>query len=95
MNIKELLSELLQFSKEREWFEFKTNWFEEEKIGQYIYIIRSAVLQSRVCNSLKKYGTSKPRARIRDFGGLLIVHLFKKDDDGIRPIKKKKEGSKK
>ena len=23
MNIKELLSELLQFSKEREWFEFK------------------------------------------------------------------------
>lgn len=37
MNIKELLSKLLQFSKEREWFEFKTNWFEEEKIDQYIY----------------------------------------------------------
>ena len=28
MNIKELMSELLQFSKEREWFEFKENWFE-------------------------------------------------------------------
>lgn len=28
MNIKELLSELLQFSKEREWFEFKENCFE-------------------------------------------------------------------
>lgn len=40
MNIKELLSELLQFSKEREWFEFKTNWFEEEKIGQYIQFAR-------------------------------------------------------
>ena len=37
MSIKELLSELLQFSKEREWFEFKENWFEPIALEEYVF----------------------------------------------------------
>ena len=42
MNIKELLSELLQFSKEREWFEFKENWFEPIALGEYVSALSNA-----------------------------------------------------
>ena len=36
MTIKELLKELFQFSKEREWFEYKENWFQPVTLGEYI-----------------------------------------------------------
>lgn len=42
MNIKELLSELLQFSNEREWFEFKENWFEPIALGKYVSALSNA-----------------------------------------------------
>ena len=42
MNINELLSELLQFSKEREWFEFKENWFEPIALGEYVSALSNA-----------------------------------------------------
>ena len=42
MNIKELLSELFQFSKEREWFEFKENWFEPIALGEYVSALSNA-----------------------------------------------------
>ena len=42
MKIKEIINELLQFSKEREWFEFKENWFEHHAIGEYISAISNA-----------------------------------------------------
>lgn len=41
-NIKELLSELLQFLKEREWFEFKENWFEPIALGEYVSALSNA-----------------------------------------------------
>ena len=36
MKIKEIINELLQFSKEREWFEFKENWFQPVALGEYV-----------------------------------------------------------
>ena len=52
MNIKELLSELLQFSKEREWFEFKENWFKPIALGEYISAFSNAAFsvgRKRIC----------------------------------------------
>ncbi len=34
--VKDILKELLQYSQEREWFEFKSNWFEPVALGEYI-----------------------------------------------------------
>ena len=42
MNIERLLSELFQFSKEREWFEFKENWFEPITLGEYVSALSNA-----------------------------------------------------
>ena len=42
MNIKELLSELLQFLKERKWFGFKENWFEPIVLGEYVFALSNA-----------------------------------------------------
>ncbi len=36
MNINNLLNELFQFSKEREWFEYKENWFQPVALGEYV-----------------------------------------------------------
>lgn len=36
MNLIDVVNDLIKRSDEEEWFEFKVNWFEEEKIGQYI-----------------------------------------------------------
>ena len=36
MNIKQLLNELFQFKKEREWFEYKENWFQPITLGEYV-----------------------------------------------------------
>ena len=36
MNIKNFLEELFQFKKEREWFEYKENWFQPVALGEYV-----------------------------------------------------------
>ena len=51
MEIKELLNELFQYKKEREWFEYKENWFQPIALGEYISALsNSAALVG------KKYG---------------------------------------
>lgn len=48
MDIKKLLDELLQFSKEREWFEYKENWFEPVALGEYVSALsNSAALMGK------------------------------------------------
>ena len=36
MNAAEIIKELLEYDSEREWFEFKVNWFEADELGEYI-----------------------------------------------------------
>ena len=36
LNIKEIIEECISYESEREWFEFKENWFEKDQIGEYI-----------------------------------------------------------
>ena len=51
MNIKELLNELFQYKKEREWFEYKENWYQPIALGEYVSALsNSAALVG------KKYG---------------------------------------
>ena len=42
MKVKEIINELLQFSKEREWFEFKENWFQPVTLGEYVSALSNA-----------------------------------------------------
>ena len=44
-NLKSLVKELCSYSSEREWFEFKENWFEPRALGEYI----SALANSAAC----------------------------------------------
>ena len=51
MEIKELLNELFQYKKEREWIEYKENWLQPIALGEYISALsNSAALVG------KKYG---------------------------------------
>ena len=36
MKIKEIINELCSYSDEKEWFEFKENWFNAVQLGEYI-----------------------------------------------------------
>ena len=36
LNVKEIIEECISYESEREWFEFKENWFEKDQIGEYI-----------------------------------------------------------
>ena len=36
LKIKEIIEECISYENEREWFEFKENWFEKDQIGEYI-----------------------------------------------------------
>ena len=49
-NISQILKELCAYPTEREWFEFKENWFEPEQLGAYI---------SALSNSAASQGRSK------------------------------------
>ena len=49
-NILNVVKELCSYPSEREWFEFKHNWFEPEQLGQYI---------SALSNSAATEGRSK------------------------------------
>ncbi len=46
--IQNLVKELCAYESEREWFEFKENWFEQFQLGEYISAIsNSAAIQGR------------------------------------------------
>lgn len=46
--VKELVKELCEYDSEREWFEFKENWFEPVELGEYISAIsNSAAIEGR------------------------------------------------
>ena len=42
MNVQKILKDLLQFSKEREWFEYKENWFQPVALGEYVSALSNA-----------------------------------------------------
>lgn len=42
MKAKEIINELLQFSKEKEWSEFKENWFQPVTLGEYVSALSNA-----------------------------------------------------
>ena len=42
MDLKKLVNELLEYNSEREWFEFKINWYEQETNGEYISALSNA-----------------------------------------------------
>lgn len=42
MDFKKLLEELCAFDYEKEWFEFKENWFEADELGKYISAMANA-----------------------------------------------------
>lgn len=47
-SVKAIVNDLLQYTSEREWFEFKENWYEPYEIGQYISALsNSAVFEGR------------------------------------------------
>ena len=52
MNLAEIIKDLISRKDEEEWFEFKVNWFEEEKIGHYV----SALSNSAAAVLGKDYG---------------------------------------
>lgn len=46
--LRETVNELLGYDSEREWFEFKKNWFEPRQLGEYISALsNSAALEGR------------------------------------------------
>lgn len=46
--ISQLLKELCSYPTEREWFEFKENWYEKDQLGQYISALsNSAAVEGR------------------------------------------------
>lgn len=51
MDIKALLKELFQYTREREWFEYKENWFQPVALGEYI-----SALSNAAAIKGKKYG---------------------------------------
>lgn len=49
-DILNLVKNLCLYETEREWFEFKVNWFEPVQFGEYISAIsNSAALEGREC----------------------------------------------
>ena len=47
----EIIKECLQYTDEKEWFELKHNWFEEDELGEYI-----SALSNSAAILGKKYG---------------------------------------
>lgn len=47
-NVKEIVWELKEYETEKEWFEFKVNWYEPNELGQYISAMsNSAAIEGR------------------------------------------------
>ena len=36
MTFEQVVNELRSYDKEKEWFEFKENWFSADELGEYI-----------------------------------------------------------
>ena len=51
MNIKSIITELCRYEDEREWFEFKENWFQPVALGEYVSALSNAAAMHG-----KKYG---------------------------------------
>lgn len=51
MNKEKIIRELCEYPHEREWFEFKANWFQPETLGEYISALSNAAALSG-----RKYG---------------------------------------
>ncbi len=48
IQVKKIVADLIQYSSEREWFEFKKNWFQPYELGEYISALsNSAVFEGR------------------------------------------------
>lgn len=50
--MKDIIEELCSYKNEREWFEFKENWFELDKLGEYISAISNS---AAICNKKEGY----------------------------------------
>ncbi len=49
-NINNIISKLVKYTSEEEWFEFKTNWFNAKELGEYISAIsNAAVMKQKEC----------------------------------------------
>ena len=45
---EQIVDELRSYNKEREWFEFKENWFVPDELGEYIFALsNSAAIEGR------------------------------------------------
>ncbi len=47
----EIIEELRRYDSEREWFEFKENWFKADELGEYIWALSNSadiILHSHV-----------------------------------------------
>ena len=42
MNLKNLVLDLCKETNEQEWFEFKENWFQPDKLGEYVSALSNA-----------------------------------------------------
>lgn len=46
--LKDIVNELRLYEAEKEWFEFKVNWFEPQELGEYISALsNSAVIEGK------------------------------------------------
>ena len=83
VNANEIISECLAYEGEREWFEFKENWFEKDQLGEYISSLsNSAAILGKEC-AYMIWG-------ITDLDHKIVGTSFKYDDDvnkGIDPEK--------
>ena len=41
-NLEDVVRNLVQYKNEKEWFEFKANWFNLDEIGEYISALSSS-----------------------------------------------------
>lgn len=48
MTSEQIVNELRSYDKEREWFEFKENWFSADELGEYISALsNSAAIEGK------------------------------------------------
>ena len=56
MNIKEEISQLCSYNQEREWFEFKVNWCDPIKIGEYVSALSNSAALADKSHGLLIWG---------------------------------------
>lgn len=55
-NVKEVVRELKGYESEKEWFEFKVNWFEPNELGQYISAMSNSAAMEGKKNAYLVWG---------------------------------------